>query len=92
MTERIRIDGKTFVLTPGQDVTALKRSIEAAAASGAAFVDFASAGSQIISVLISSGASVRIEHADDTIGHAVASDEALPAVCDPGDESDYYDV
>jgi hypothetical protein len=91
-TDRIRIDGTTFILTPGQDLGALKQRIEAATSSGSSFIDFDAAGSKTISVLISSGASVRIERSEATVGHAVASDDALPAVCDPGDESDYYDV
>jgi hypothetical protein len=92
MTDRIRIDGTTFALAPGQDVPTLKRSIEAAAASGAAFVDFDAVGSQTISVLISNGAAVRFERGMSSMGHAVASDDALSAVCDPDDASDHYDV
>jgi hypothetical protein len=89
--DRIRIDGKTYILAPGQDVAALKLAIEAAAHSGGAFVDFGAVGGHAVSVLISAGIPVRIESTEAGDAHTT-TDGALPAVCDPADNTDYYDV
>ncbi|MCU1542422.1 MAG: hypothetical protein JWM50_287 [Microbacteriaceae bacterium] len=88
--DRIRIDGKTYVLAPGQDVAALKLAIETAASAGASFVDFLAAGGHAISALISPGVSVRIESTESV--DEAPSDGALATPFDPSDVSDFYDV
>lgn len=57
---QVAVDGTSFLLAQGQDLEDLKRRIEQAARSEAAFVDFVVVGNRAVSVLISSGSQVVI--------------------------------
>jgi hypothetical protein len=94
--DRVRIDGKTYILAPGQEAADLKAAIEAAAKEGARFVDFTAVGGHTISVLISAGVAVRIESIevseDEGDPHGLAHDAPLPGQWDEPPTSDFYDV
>ena len=78
----LRIDGESFFLASDQDVDMLRTQIAGAAASGAGFVDFATARGELVGVLVTAQSSVHItirQHEDDD-----AVWEGLPAaVTDP---------
>ena len=54
------IDGEPFSLSPDQDVAALRDRLVAAVTTGAAFVDFATARREHVSVLVTGRSSVRL--------------------------------
>jgi hypothetical protein len=58
---KVRFDGQTFLLDPGQDVDETKQAIVAAARDGSDFVDFRTVGHGTISVLVTPNMPVRFE-------------------------------
>ncbi|WP_309102922.1 hypothetical protein [Microbacterium sp.] len=57
---RVAVNSDSFLLTPGEDIEAIKQRIEDAQRAGGGFVEFAAAGERTVSVLISSHSHVVI--------------------------------
>jgi hypothetical protein len=62
---KIAVDGRTFLLAQGQDLTQLKHQIEAAASSRGTFISFAEVGNRSVSVLIT--AQSRVVMTEETV-------------------------
>lgn len=58
---RVRVDGQSFVLRPGENIKDLKAKILEAARQGAGFVKFKTVGRSTISVMITPYVGVRFE-------------------------------
>jgi hypothetical protein len=80
----VAVNGLSFYLAQGQDLNGLKQRIEAAARTGAAFVELVVVGNRAVDVLITAGAQVvfsseAVEHDPRDVG---AEDEAYGGLLD----------
>ena len=80
---KIRIGGRMFILDPGQDLDELRRDIVAAAASGADFVYFATAGNVRVSALVTPYLPVRISEVESAAEHLAESENVAHVVDEP---------
>ena len=80
---KIRIGGRMFVLDPETDVDTLRREIVDAAASGADFVHFETAGGISVSALVTPHLPVRISEYDTAAEQSTAPDQAGPIAEEP---------
>lgn len=80
---KIRIGGRMFILDQGQDLDALRRDIVAAAASGADFVHFETAGHISVSALVTPYLPVRISEFESNAEQSAPSDSAAVLAEDP---------
>ncbi|GAA1002171.1 hypothetical protein [Subtercola frigoramans] len=79
---KVHVDGQTFILTAGQDVSALKDSIVGALKDGAGFVEFETVGRGIVAVLITPNLPVRFETVERTVDQVSAWEEHPPMIED----------
>jgi len=77
---KIRIGGRMFILDPEQDLEALRRDIVAAAASGADFVQFSTAGNVRVSALVTPYLPVRISEIESPVEQLAASENVASVV------------
>lgn len=90
---KVHIDGQTFILTAGQDVSALKVGILAALKTGAGFVEFETVGRGIVAVLVTPNLPVRFETIERTEEQVTAWEEHPPIIEDSQnfDIDNFYD-
>jgi hypothetical protein len=80
---KVHVDGQTFILAADQNVAALKQEIVAALGGGrSAFVDFATVGLGLISVLITPHLPIRFETIERTEEQMLEWEAYPPAVSD----------
>ena len=79
---KIRIGGRMFIIDPAEDLDALRDDIVAAAASGAGFVHFHTAGHIAVSALVTPHLPVRISEFESATDSA-PSDQAAPIAEEP---------
>ena len=89
---KIRIGGRMFILDPDQDLDVLRRDIVAAAASGAGFVFFETAGHISVSALVTPHLPVRISEFESVADNSAESDRAAPIADEPPfDDGAHFD-
>ena len=85
---KVHIDGQTFILTAGQDISALKSRIIDALRGGAGFVEFETVGRGTVAVLVTPNLPVRFETIDRTEDQVSAWEEHPPTI----EDSRNYDI
>ncbi|BDZ44372.1 hypothetical protein [Naasia aerilata] len=78
---RIRVANQTFYLAQGHDPELIKMSVVEAALAGAGFVSFVEVGNRTVSVLVTAGVSIVVEH--EEVAEDVRDDGDLAYPFDP---------